>query len=314
MNSMIHRTENKLNWMARQLRGMNKEDEIIKWFKAMQAGHNLLVEAYRHKELWETQRSTQRRSIIRRNLRRSCAAPTNNYIKPQNLGRRSHGKLNNLSVAVDRLEKLVDKAQKLERDGKLLNNNTTPRRVKRRRESNSSLEAKEIGTPEEAMESVDMTVQPHYKGMSPQETTDTEEKNKAMNIIQEETILSGVVQTDTNEVHNQNNERKEFTTVVERNISSGDGEVVIRSGINHVENYKGIELQERTRSAIWRRLEEEGKNRDYWTKDPQKLELQFLTEDVEDELGVKRGELIKDERSRQTIMQIVDIFFSNKET
>ena len=214
---------------------------------------------------------------------------------------------------MDRLGKLVDKAQNLERDGKLLNNNTTPRRVKRRRESNSSLEAKDIGTPEEAMESVDMTVQPHYKGMSPQETTDTEEKNKAMNIIQEETILSGVVQTDTNEVHNQN-ERKEFTTVVERNISSGDGEVVIRGGINHVENYKGIELPERTRSAIWRRLEEEGKDRDYWTKDPRRLELQFLMEDVEEELGVERGELIKEESSRQTIFRYVYVFFSNKET
>ena len=314
MNSMIHRTENKLNWMARQLRGMNKEDEIIKWFKAMQAGHNLLVEAYRHKELWETQRSTQRSSITRRNLRRSCVAPTNNYNKPQNLGRRSHGKLENLSVAVDRLEKLVDKAQKLERDGKLLNNNTKPRYFKRRRESNSSLEANESGTPEEAMESVDNTVQPHYKGMSIQETTYTVDKNKDMNIIQEETILSGVVQTDSNEVHNQYNERKEITTVMERNKSGGVGEVEIRSGIKHVENNKGIELQERMRSSIWRRLEEEGKNMDYWTKHPHKLELQFLMEDVEEELGVKRGELIKDESSRQTIMQIVDNFFSNKET
>ena len=39
---------------------MNKEDEIIKWFKAMQAGYNLLVEAYRHKELWETETNAKK--------------------------------------------------------------------------------------------------------------------------------------------------------------------------------------------------------------------------------------------------------------
>ena len=147
MSSLILRTKNKLNWMARQLRGMNNDDEITKWFTAMQVGHSLLVEAYKHEELWEMPSPTPRRSITRRNLRRSCVTPRNNYNKPQNLVRRTHGKLDNFRVSVDRLEKLVGKAQKLGNAGKLFNNNTTQRLDKRTRESIKSPEAKDIGTP-----------------------------------------------------------------------------------------------------------------------------------------------------------------------
>ena len=92
-------------------------------------------------------------------------------------------------------------------------------------------------------------------------------------------------------------------------------EVVLRSGtVGKNAGREVNELQERTKSAIWRRLEEEGKERDYWTKDPPRLQLQFLMEDVEDDLGVERGELIKDESCRHTVCRQLDAFYSNKET
>ena len=64
MNPVQHHLTNKLEWMSRQLRLMNKAETILTWTSAMNAVHLLLVEVIAKQNLWERTNRTQRRSSV----------------------------------------------------------------------------------------------------------------------------------------------------------------------------------------------------------------------------------------------------------